>query len=70
MTINPAQRFHSEEDLDLQNLSSEEFHRLSAQSLRAAQTNNAADQHVYHHVCLAVEPGYEYLLPAIRSGML
>lgn len=70
MSIDPACRFQSEEDLDLQNLSKVEFYRLSAQSLRAAQASNDADQHVYHHGCIAVEPGYEHLLPAIRSGML
>ncbi len=70
MTIDPARRFLSEEDLDLQNLDDDEFYKLSAQAFRAAQATNDQDEHIYRHGCLVVEPGYEHLLPAIRSGTL
>lgn len=66
----PARRFLSEEDLDLRNLSDEEFSRLSAAAFRAAQATNHLDEHIYRFGCIAVEPGYEHLLPLIRSGAL
>lgn len=68
--MNPAARFLSEEDLDLRSLSEDEFSRLSMAALRAAQASNDADEHCYSNGCIAVEPGYEYLLPRIRSGVL
>ncbi len=39
-------------------------------ALRAARASNADDEHCYSHGCIAVEPGYEHLLPRIRSGVL
>lgn len=60
--------FLSEEDLDLASLSQEDFDRLSAAALRAAQSTNDLDEHCYRHGCIAVEPGYEHLLPMIRTG--
>ena len=69
--INPiARRFLSEEDLDLVNLSDEEFVRMSVAALHAAQATNDQDAHIYRSGCIAVEPGYEHLLPLIRSGVL
>ncbi len=66
----PASRFLSSEDLDLATLSQVEFDRLSAAALRAAQATNDLDVHIYRSGCLAVEPGYEHLLPLIRSGAI
>ncbi len=69
--IHPAaRRFLSEEDLDLIQLSEVEFARLSTAALRAAQATNDQDTHLYRSGCLAVEPGYEYLLPLVRTGAL
>ena len=62
--------FLSHEDLDLAALSDEEFDRLSYQALVQAQTTNHLDQHIYRFGCIAVEPGYEHLLPLIRSGTI
>jgi hypothetical protein len=70
MLIDPARRNLSEEDLDLINLSPEDFDRLSAAALRAAQATNQLDAHIYWHGCIAVEPGYESMLPLIRSGAI
>ena len=70
MNVGPASRFLSEEDLDLAALPAEEFARLSRAALRAAQASNEDDEHCYSHGCIAVEPGYEHLLPRIRSGVL
>lgn len=69
MKVDPR-RFLSEEDLDLATLSDEDFARLSQQARLAAQSTNDLDAHVYRHGCLAVEPGYEHLLPLIRTGAL
>ena len=65
-----AARFLSEEDLDLVNLSADEFDRLAGAAWRAAQATNAHDAAIYRHGCLVVEPGHEDLLPLIRSGAL
>ena len=65
----PARRFLSEEDLELGELTPQEFARLSAAALRAAQASNAEDAHCYSHGCIAVEPGWEHLLPRLRSGV-
>lgn len=70
MSDDPAGRFLSEEDLDLASLSDADFAKLSAAALRAAQASNDLDQHCFSHGCVAVEPGYEHLLPQIRSGVL
>ena len=67
--IHPAaRRFLSEEDLELIQLSEAEFALLSAAALRASQATNELDAHIYRSGCLAVEPGYEHLLPLVRSG--
>jgi hypothetical protein len=63
-------RFLSEEDVDLASLSEQEFAALSRAALEAMQASNDADKHCYSHGCIAVEPGFEYLLPRIRSGVL
>jgi hypothetical protein len=69
--MNPAYlRFLSEEDLDVRSLSMEEFSQLNAEAMHALQASNDADAHCYRHGCIAVEPGYEHLLPKIRSGVL
>ena len=69
--MNPiAAHFLSAEDLDLANLSDDEFDRLAGAAWRAAQDTNAQDQAIYRHGCLVVEPGREGLLPLIRSGAL
>jgi hypothetical protein len=65
-----ARRFLSEEDLDLAQLDDEAFARLSAAAFRAAQATNDLDARIYRFGCLAVEPGYEHLLPLVRSGAL
>lgn len=69
-TERQALRFVSEEDIDLASLSREEFAQLSRAALKAMQASNDADRHCYSHGCIAVEPGYEHLLPRIRSGVL
>jgi len=69
-TDKAALRFLSEEDLDLASLSAEEFARLSHAALKAMQASNDQDEHCYSSGCIAVEPGYEHLLPRIRSGVL
>lgn len=58
------------EDLDLVNLSPDDFDRLSAAALRAAQSTHLQDAPIYRHGCCAVEPGHEELLPLIRSGAI
>jgi len=63
-------RFLSEEDLDLASLSEQEFAALSKAALKAMQTSNEVDKHCYSHGCIAVEFGYEHLLPRIRSSVL
>lgn len=69
--MNPiAAHFLSEEDLDLANLSADEFDRLACAAWRAAQATNAQDAAIYHHGCLVVEPGREDLLPLVRSGAI
>jgi hypothetical protein len=68
--ISTAHRFLSDEDLDLANLSDEEFDRLSAAAWKAAQATNEQDAAIYRHGCLVVVPGYEHLLPLVRSGAL
>ena len=69
--MNPiAARFLSEEDLDLANLSADDFDRLAGAAWRAAQATNAMDAAIYRHGCLVVEPGHEDLMPLIRSGAL
>lgn len=69
--MNPVStRFLSEEDLDLPSLTDAEFFPLSAQAFRVLQATNEQDLHVYRHGCFAVEPGYESLLPLLRSGVL
>lgn len=65
-----AKRFVSSEDLDLQTLSDDDFERLAAAAFRAAQRSNDQDEHCYRSGCLAVEPGFESLLPLIRNGVL
>ncbi|GDY12614.1 hypothetical protein LBMAG53_14920 [Planctomycetota bacterium] len=70
MTTDLRTRFLSVEDLDLTTLSDSDFMALSAAALREQQKTNDADRHIYHHGCIAVEPGYEHLLPLIRSGLL
>ena len=71
MVMNPVStRFLSEEDLDLPSLTDAEFFQLSAQAFRVLQATNEQDLHVYRHGCFAVEPGWENLLPLIRSGVL
>jgi hypothetical protein len=68
--MNPANRFLSEEDLDLRALSDAEFAALSLAALHAAQASNDRDAHIYRSGCLAVEPGHEHLLPLVRSGAI
>ena len=69
--MNPVSaRFLSEEDLDLPSLSDAEFFQLSAQAFRVLQATNEQDLHVFRHGCFAVEPGWEKLLPSLRSGVL
>ncbi len=71
MPLNPiSARFLSDEDLDLANLSDDDFDRLSRSAWRAAQASNDQDAAVYRHGCIAVEPGHEALLPLIRSGAI
>jgi len=65
-----ANRFISDEDADLANLSDADFDRLAAAAWRAAQATNDQDAAIYRHACLAVEPGYEHLLPLVRSGAI
>lgn len=65
-----ALRFLSSEDLDLAALSDEDFDRLAAIGFRQAQATNDLDAHVYRHGCIAVEPGFEHVLPLIRSGAI
>lgn len=65
-----AARFLSDEDLDLANLSDDDFDRLAGAAWRAGQATNAQDRAIYHHGCLAVEPGHEDLLPLIRSAVI
>lgn len=70
MLNDPARHFLSEEDLDLAHLSDEEFDRLSAAAFQAMQATNDQDAHIYRHGCIAVEPGFEHLLPLIRVGVM
>ena len=65
-----AGRFLSSEDLDLRALSDEDFDRLAAAAFRAAQRSNDEDEHCYRSGSLAVEPGFERLLPLLRNGVL
>ena len=65
-----SNRFLSEEDLDLASLTDAEFYQLSAHAFRALQQSNEQDLHMYRHGCIAVEPGWENLLPLVRSGVL
>ena len=65
-----AAHFLSAEDLDLANLSDDDFDRLAGAAWRAAQATNAQDQAIYRHGCLVVEPGCEDLLPLVRSGAI
>ena len=65
-----AQRFLSDEDLDLAALTDADFDRLSRAAFRSAQATNDQDAVIYRHGCFAVEPGHEYLLPLIRSGAI
>lgn len=60
--------FLSEEDLDLARLPADAFDRLSAAALRAAQATNDLDAHCYRNGCILVEPGFEHLLPSLRTG--
>jgi hypothetical protein len=66
----PAARFLSAEDLDLVNLSEHDFASLAQAAFRELQSCGTESEHVYRHGCLAVEPGFEHLLPAVRSGLL
>lgn len=70
MLIDPAGHFLSEEDLDLVRLSDEDFDRLSAAAFRAMQATNDQDAHIYRHGCIAVEPGFDHLLPLVRVGVI
>ena len=51
--------FLSEEDLDLQNLSDEEFWAWLEVWFEAAQASNDLDEHSYSHGVFEYEPGYD-----------
>ncbi len=53
-----SERFLSEEDLDLANLSWEELLALWDLWLRQAQATNELDEHLYSHGVFRVEPGW------------
>lgn len=54
-----SERFFSEEDLDLENLSWEELLLWWGTWLRQAQASNALDEHLYSHGVFRVEPGWK-----------
>lgn len=53
-----SERFLSEEDLDLANLSWEELLAWWDLWLRQAQATNELDEHLYSHGVFRVEPGW------------
>jgi len=53
-----SERFLSEEDLDLANLSWEELLSWWDLWLRQAQVSNESDEHLYSHGVFRVEPGW------------
>jgi hypothetical protein len=53
-----SERFLSEEDLDLANLSWEELLAWWELWLRQAQATNDDDEHLYSHGVFRVEPGW------------
>lgn len=53
-----SERFLSEEDLDLVNLSWEELLAWWDLWLRQAQCTNELDEHLYSHGVFRVEPGW------------
>lgn len=52
-------RFLSEEDLDLRNLSWDELLAWWDRWLVAAQTSNELDEHTYSHGVFGIEPGWK-----------
>lgn len=54
-----SESFSSEEDLDLQNLSTQELYAWWDLWLRQAQISNDLDEHLYSHGVFRVEPGFE-----------
>lgn len=55
-----SDRFLSEEDLDLANLSWEELLAWWDLWLRQAQSTNDLDEHLYSHGVFTIEPGWEF----------
>ena len=62
-----SESFSSEEDLDLQNLSTEELYAWWDLWLRQAQISNDLDEHLYSHGVFRVEPGFEVGPEGVRS---
>jgi len=54
-----SERFLSDEDLDLANLSWEELLAWWDLWLRQAQSTNDLDEHLYSHGVFRIEPGWE-----------
>ena len=51
-------RFLSDEDLDLKNMSWDELLAFWDQWLRQAQSTNELDEHLYSHGVFRIEPGW------------
>ncbi len=62
-----SDKFLSEEDLELKQLSTEERDVLWTAWLRQAQRTNTHDQHLYSHGVFTHEPPWDHLPSDIRA---
>jgi hypothetical protein len=63
-----SERFLSEEDLDLANLSWAELLAWWDLWLRQAQSSNELDEHLYSHGVFRVEPGWVVTPEGVRRA--